>query len=173
METYYISDLHFGHENIISLCDRPYKNVEEMNRDIIEKWNDVVGKNDLVKILGDVGLPRNKKDVSDIIELVKQLNGNKELIIGNHDKLLIKDEDFCKLFSKIGYYSEIKDNGRKVVLSHYPIEEWNGYFKGSYHIHGHVHNSDNGLKRMFKRFNVGVEVIGYIPRTLDELENSV
>ena len=54
METFFISDCHFGHKNIIKYCNRPYFSVEEMNEDIISKWNKKVAKNDLIYIIGDL-----------------------------------------------------------------------------------------------------------------------
>jgi calcineurin-like phosphoesterase family protein len=52
---------------------------------------------------------------------------------------------------------------------HYPIEEWDGFFRGSYHLYGHVHNNDNGLRIIDRRYNVGVDVNDFEPKTLDEL----
>ena len=171
MKIYYISDLHFSHENIIKLCNRPYKTIEEMDEDIINKWNSIVTPNDVVRILGDVALARSKDDVEKAIKLVKRLNGNKSLIVGNHDAKLLKDERFRQLFSSIKHYSKVTDSGRKVILSHYPIEEWDGFYKGYIHLHGHVHNNDVNLKKINNRYNVSLEVLGYKPRTLDELIN--
>ena len=51
---YYTSDLHLFHDNIIRLCNRPYKNVYEMNDDIVERWNNKVKPDDDVYILGDM-----------------------------------------------------------------------------------------------------------------------
>ena len=62
---------------------------------------------------------------------------------------------------------EARDNERKVVLFHYPIEEWNGFYVGSYHLHGHIHNTT--VTHIDRRYNVSVDVINYTPVTLDEL----
>ena len=77
---YFTSDTHFGHANIIKFCNRPFKNVEEMNQKLIENWNSVVGPNDLVFHLGDFafgGQPLWRY-------IREQLNGNIILIKGNH-----------------------------------------------------------------------------------------
>lgn len=169
MSTFYISDLHFCHKNIIDFCNRPYLTVEEMNEDLVAKWNSVVTPNDVVRILGDVAFPKSQEDIENTIKLVKRLNGNKTLIIGNHDHKLLKDERFIKLFSSIENYMVTKDEGRKVILFHYPVEEWDGFYKGAIHLYGHVHNNDVGLKEIDNRYNVSADVIGLIPRTLTEL----
>lgn len=164
---YYISDMHFNHEGIIRICNRPYSNCEEMEEDIVDKWNKKVKSNDEVYILGDISY---KSSVQKAVSILKRLNGKKYLIKGNHDKY-----SFCVDIRTNGQvewvkdYAEIDDNGRMVVLFHYPIEDWNGQYHGSYHLYGHVHNNDNNYKIMPRRYNVGVEVIGYEPRTLDEL----
>lgn len=56
MEIYFTSDLHLGHDNIIRFCNRPFSSVEEMNDRIIQNYNSIVHKNDLVYILGDFNL---------------------------------------------------------------------------------------------------------------------
>ena len=163
---YYTSDLHIGHENIIRLCKRPYSNGREMSVDLIRRWNNKVTANDTVYILGDMFF--RYEDIDVVKTTLKQLNGKKILIKGNHDNFLnqIKWQDY---FSTVKDIMKIKDNGRDVVLMHYPIEEWDGFFRGSYHLYGHVHNSDNGLRVIDRRYNVGVDVNDFEPKTLDEL----
>ena len=169
MKIYYISDLHFSHEKIIKFCNRPYKTIEEMDEDIINKWNSIVTPNDVVRILGDIALPKSKDDVEKAIKLVKRLNGKKSLIIGNHDTELLEEERFRQLFSSIKHYDKVTDNGRNVILSHYPIEEWDGFYKGYIHLYGHIHNNNVNLKKLDNRYNVSLEVLDYKPKTLDEI----
>lgn len=164
---YYISDTHFYHENIIRMCNRPYNNTQEMNEDIIHKWNNKVKPNDEVYILGDFVYKTSQQNAFTIL---KQLNGKKYFIRGNHDKeSLAISLRTSGLVEWVSDYKVIDDNGRMVVLFHYPIEDWNGQYHGSYHLYGHVHNNDNNYKKMSRRYNVSVELIGYEPRTLDEL----
>lgn len=173
MAIYYISDLHFNHARIIELCDRPYNNVKEMNEDMIKKWNSVVTDKDTVYFLGDAGLPRNVADQKAIAELMKKLNGKKHLLQGNHDHKLVKDTYFRKIFESISEYKRISDDGRTVILSHYPFEDWDGKFRGSFHIHGHIHNNKEAVKTVIpNRINVSAEVINYTPMTLDQLLNN-
>ena len=78
---YITSDTHFSHKNIIEYCDRPYTNPEEMNKDLISKWNSVVKEDDIVLHLGDVGFGL----VEELSPIIQGLNGHKILIRGNHD----------------------------------------------------------------------------------------
>ena len=78
---YFIADTHFYHENIIKYCNRPLKNSKQMNEYIVNKWNSVVTKDDIVYHLGDVGFG----STDELKELVGRLNGTKILIRGNHD----------------------------------------------------------------------------------------
>ena len=163
---YYTSDLHIGHENIMRLCKRPYDRIHQMNADIIYKWNQKVKPEDTVYILGDMFF--KFQDIQYVKDVLKMLKGKKILIKGNHDHFLnqINRRDY---FDKVCDYLKIKDNGRDVVLMHYPIEEWDGFFRGSYHLNGHVHNSDNGLRKIDRRYNAGVDVNDFEPKTIDEL----
>lgn len=164
---YYISDTHFFHTRIIEICNRPYKSVEEMNEDIIQKWNKKIKDSDDVYFLGDFAL---KGSDDEVIEVAKRLKGKIHFIQGNHDKVeLLEELKKRNLIEDYAIYREIEDNGRRVVLFHYPIEDWNGQYKGSYHVFGHIHNTQNNYKIMPRRFNAGVEVIGYEPQTLDSL----
>lgn len=164
---YYISDLHLSDKNIIKNCNRLFYNIEEMNEEIIKRWNSVISSNDTVYLLGDVAFPRNLKEIEQIIFLVKQLNGIKILIKGNHDCRLLRNQEFRGLFQDIQQYVEIIDGGRRVVLMHYPLEDWNNKFHGSFHLHGHIHN--NQLSARENRYNVSCDVIDFTPKMLDEL----
>ena len=142
---FYISDMHFYHERLIKMFDnRPFESVEQMNAHMISQWNKKVKPNDEVVILGDFSYEKGEKTN----EILKALNGRLYLVTGNHD-FFVDDPDFDKnRFVWIKPYAEMKDNGRKVVLSHYPIFTYNGQFrvneKGeytTYMLYGHVHNS--------------------------------
>lgn len=143
---YYISDLHFSHENLNTNMDnRGFSNKETMNEHMIRQWNSRVRKNDDVIILGDFCISRDGKEVNEILNALK---GRKYLIVGNHDKFL-DDRSFDPgKFVWIKEYAELKDNKRKVILSHYPIMCYNGQYyqneKGdpkTVMLYGHVHNT--------------------------------
>ena len=167
---FYTADLHFNHKKIIEYCNRPFSNIEDMNNTIINNWNNKVSKNDTVYILGDFGYVQGKEAK----EILSKLNGNKYLIIANHDKFL-NDKSFNKnSFKDIYYYCELKDCNKKVVLFLYPIFEWNGYYHNSIHLFGHVHISNkfySNIPPIFKNkaFNVGVDVNNFEPVSLEEI----
>ena len=164
---YYISDLHLFHNKIIEKYNRPFASIEEMHDCIIKNWRNTVQKNDIVYILGDLGMYH----AHEIAEIISSLPGNKILITGNHDSWNLKHTPLRKCFKEISIYKEIIDAGRRVVLFHYPLEEWNGFYRGFYHVHGHVHESADGvpLSNRERRYNACVEFCDYRPMTLDEL----
>ena len=144
---YYIADLHFFHEGLNDNMDcRGFLSVEEMNAYVLERWNAKVRPGDDVVILGDVSLG-NAEQTSG---LLRQLNGRLYLIEGNHDHVIRHRKFDASLFQWIRPYEELRDNKRKVVLSHYPIFCYNGqYRKGehgeplTYMLYGHVHNTQD------------------------------
>ena len=78
--TYFIADTHFGHSGIISLCDRPFANADEMDMFMVEMWNNKISGNDTVYIVGDMFYKHKEPD-----SILRQLKGKKRLIVGNHD----------------------------------------------------------------------------------------
>ena len=160
---YFTSDLHLGHRAAIHLCERPFKDVEEMNRKVIENWNSFIRQNDTIYILGDLS---HRISVNQANELIKQLNGKKILIKGNHDKGY--DES---LFEEICMFKEINLYGISISLMHYPMLEWPKSRHGSLHIHGHQHNKADYNERMkeqgIHRYDAGVDANSYYPVSLD------
>lgn len=108
----------------------------------------------------------------EIGNILNNLPGHKILITGNHDFKNIHSGSYKKVFDKITSYLEIEDNGRNVILFHYPIEDWNGKYREYYHLHGHIHNNEDSLSQKERRFNVSAEVVDYTPVSLDELEQN-
>lgn len=158
------SDCHYGHKNIIRFCNRPFKDVVEMRESLIKNWNDRVTYQDSVYVLGDFSFEKNDEDTSNILN---RLNGQKFLVLGNHDNHL-KSKSLSK-FSWVKNYYELRDGDNKLVLFHFPISVWNKGHHGSYHLHGHVHGSHNDCK--IRRYDVGVDVVNhnYAPVSLDEI----
>ena len=166
---YYISDTHFGHENVISFDNRPFQNANEMDKAIIDNWNSRVTDNDTVYILGDLCY-RNSKAPE---WYLSQLRGHKHLIVGNHDEKTLKSVEALKYLESINQILRIKDNSQKIVLCHYPLAEWQGFDSGALHIYGHIHNCKrnayNYMKTLPTAYNCGCPIVNYTPATLDEL----
>lgn len=166
---YYTGDLHFGHKNVLKFDKRPFSDIEEMDRVLIENWNSRVTKNDQIYILGDIAL-HNEKSYS---WYLSRLKGQKHLVVGNHDRKLLKDDDAMGYFVSVDHYLEMTDDGKHLVLSHYPIAEWNGFYGDNWHLYGHIHNNTKGVYQYMKQFdralNAGCMINNYIPVTFQEL----
>lgn len=176
--TYYISDLHFGHGNIVRLCGRPYADVEQMDAALIENWNRRVKKNDVVYLLGDVVWDKKK-----VAYYMEQLAGKKILIAGNHDADWVKREACRAHFEAVMPYLETHLEGHPITMCHYPLLEWRDSREDTprklgYHIHGHIHNRiSEEYRQMYLRvhaLNAGVDINGFMPVTFRELlENNM
>ena len=169
---FYTSDLHIGHKNALRFDNRPFETIDEMERTIIERWNNKVSDSDSVYILGDV-FYNYKKDPKTFL---KSLKGHLNLITGNHDYGLIMNEDAVSCFESVNNLKQIIDNDRRVVMCHFPIIAWNKSHFGSYHVYGHVHSKiDEDTVYMMKKekaFNAGCMINNYEPCTLEELEEN-
>src|SRR5574344_2194046 len=102
---FYTSDLHLGHANVIRFDNRPFRNVEEMDEALIHNWNNRVSNNDTVYIVGDLCY----RSAKDSCEYLSRLNGNKKLIIGNHDSCILKNNRAMSYFSSIESTMSIAD----------------------------------------------------------------
>lgn len=164
---FYISDLHLFDERVFRLCNRNLDFVL-FNQKLKDNWNSRVRKNDLVYVVGDVSGDLWNETIATFIDT---LNGEKILILGNHDSCAINK--YKKVFKRVVDVLYIKDNNRDVFLCHYPTMDWFGMNRDSYHIYGHIHNKNlPEIKAYYKNrlaFNVSCDVIGFTPRTLDEL----
>lgn len=158
MATFFISDLHLGHQNMA--VKRGFKDPYEMYCVIAENWNKVVSKRDKVYILGDVAMETHK-----FYFLLDTLNGIKEVILGNHDepnhvKELLK-------YAKVSGLQSYKQKGyEKVFLSHSPIHPSELEYRAKYNIHGHVHENTLPDKRYI---NVSCEAVDYTPQLFNNL----
>lgn len=159
------SDIHFGHTNILKFCphSRKFKDVQDMNEGIINNWNMVVSPEDTTYILGDVAFCNDQKAQY----LINRLNGKKILIVGNHDKKLIKSSIFSDCFEEIHDYYTLNHNKDKIIMFHYPIYEWDGMHRGTYHLYGHLHGSKIPVKG--RLMDVGMDTNNCIPYDLDEV----
>lgn len=166
---FFTSDLHFGHNNILKYENRPFKDINEMDIQLIRNWNAVVGKNDEVYILGDVSF---HKDSHKTLNILRKLNGRKYLILGNHDKNIIKDSKLREQFEWVQDYSKITIDGVKVVMFHFPIQVWDERHHNAIHLYGHIHSNVGKHTMEYdipNSYNVGVDVNNYTPVSFEEI----
>lgn len=156
---FFTSDTHFGHKRIPEFC--PYTrpqgvSPEEMDEIMIKRWNEVVPKNGTVFNLGDVTFWR---DYDKLANIYRRLNGQHHIILGNHDELVIEnrrrliDDGFVQ---SIRDYHEIRVEGHKVNLFHFPMAVWNKNHHGAFHLYGHCHGS---FKAVGKQMDVGWDTL--------------
>ena len=183
---YFTSDTHFNHKNIVEFCNRPFRtldghaDLQAMNRAIIQAWNSRVQPGDVVYHLGDFGMGSWKEWKA----LREKLNGSIILISGNHDRKLaewLKPSDVATTnitLSAMGrpdiYLAHAPPSNddiaryKEVVVLPIPPE-------ARIMLCGHVHDKWAYKEvrladgRMLKCYNVGVDVRGYVPQTLDEI----
>jgi calcineurin-like phosphoesterase family protein len=148
------SDLHLDHKNIIKYCNRPFRDVHEMNYWLIKNWNKTVGKQDTVYFLGDLALTRGNKQR--VIGFIHSLNGKKIFIRGNHDRFLKSYRHFI-----------LKYEGKSFYLVHNPANipaDWDGWV-----ICGHTHQHSPFIDKNKKRINVSPEVTNYTPVNINKI----
>lgn len=162
---YFTSDQHLGHPAIIQMQNRPFQNVEDMNRTIINNYNSRVHKDDTVYILGDIC---HRLKVEEANDLIADLNGRKYLIIGNHDKKY--DE---RLFEGVYDFKTVSLHGKYFALMHYPMLSWPKSHQGNYQLHGHIHarNDYNFQNKMdgIRRYDVGVDANEFCPVSVEQI----
>ena len=172
--TFFTADLHLGHANILQHCDRPFGSVEEMDETIIANWNSRVTNKDDVWILGDFAF----RTAVSAEAYLKNLNGHKHLVKGNHDKSWMKGLDVAKYFETVNEIAETNVEHHKLVLCHYPMMSWNRSHYGSYLVFGHIHNDTNlsfwpMIRDNDHMLNAGVDINGFYPVEFrDLIENN-
>lgn len=169
---WFTSDYHLGHAGILRLCNRPFREVDEMAETIIERHNAVVAETDEVYDLGDFAFRCEPKYAA---ACLGRLNGRRKLLWGNHDKALrqalargLLDELIAS--GRVQFIGEAKPslhtilrinvNGQPIVLSHYGLRTWQGAFRGAWHVYGH---SRGNLPPFHKSFDVGVDANEFHP----------
>lgn len=164
MNRFFTSDHHFGHANIIKLCNRPFKTLHEMNEEMIARWNSEVGVNDEVYHVGDISLCNSKLTN----EILYALHGKIYLINGNHDKTA-RDNKVKGRFGWIKDYHELTIDGVKIILCHYAFRVWNKSHHGSWHLYGHSHGTlpDDPCARSM---DVGVDPNNFTPLSYDDIK---
>lgn len=171
---HFTSDFHVGHTNILKFDKRPFQDVNEMHQTLIQNWNECVNENDIVFYLGDFSY----RDNSLAKWFRDQLNGKIYFICGNHDRV----RDISKLgFERIYEYGteisiedkDLKKGFQDIVLCHYPILSWNKSHYGSWHLHGHCHQSiakNPDMEWYYKRKVIDMGANGHEYRPLSYLD---
>lgn len=162
------SDTHFGHENIIRYCNRPFANAKEMDDAIRTKWNETVKDGDIVYHLGDVYFGAKIGNNEEPEDFLKTLKGRKRLLLGNHDEL--KNGVLQRSFQKVGLWRKFSEFG--LILTHVPVHESTLYetpdanFPCYINVHGHIHDkaAPSGM-----HFNASVEWLEYGLINVDEI----
>lgn len=168
---WFTSDTHFGHERVLGFCDRPWDTIAAMNRDLVDEINRWVAPEDTLYHLGDYSF---KMTLEDAANLRKRIScKDVHLVPGNHDK------DWSQPAVSWAFTVEkpitvLKIDKLKLVLSHYPMADWQGMSHESIHLHGHIHTRGmkyNELNRMqgLYRYDVGVDANDFRPICLDEV----
>lgn len=176
MTTWFTSDTHFGHANIIKYCNRPFKDAEEMNEILIQNWNSVVKDGDFVYHLGDfaMGVGDEGKKNRFSANIRRRLNGEIDYILGNHDPNWTKE--FCDChgtpvdnpgFLRASHYQEVRVHGQKIILFHYGMRTWHHDLRGVWQVYGHSHTQ---LKPYGKSCDVGVDEWNFTPVSFDQLK---
>lgn len=177
-ETWFTSDTHFGHRNIIEYCNRPFDSVDDMNEALVTYWNETVGINDTVIHVGDFAMGK----IADTLPIVGMLNGEILLVPGNHDRCwegVRKGQiKWCGKYLDAGFSGILGSTTSwwEFLVCHFPYvgdsrheerySEWRPADFGAPLIHGHVHDiwQVNG-----NQINVGTDVWNYRPVNIDTI----
>ena len=168
-----------GHRNIIGLCSRPFEDVDEMEREIIARHNELVAPNDEVYDLGDFAYRCPPEHASDCL---RRLNGRRTMLWGNHDKPLRQAlrQGLLDDLVQSGRVTFVGDpdprfqtglrvviDGQRIVLGHYAQRTWQGAFRGAWHLFGHSHGNLNPFR---KSLDVGIDAWAFRPASIEEIQ---
>lgn len=175
--TFFTSDTHFNHANIIRFCNRPFKDVEQMNDVMIANWNSVIGKDDTVFHLGDFCLG----GAAEWTKILDRLNGKIFLIMGNHDLKNIR-QGFISRFEHVAMQIRIEIGKKRIYLCHYPFLCFEGSYKDDvWQLFGHVHTrrSNSGidagrLQYLYPtQYDVGVDNNNFTPVSFGQVKRII
>jgi calcineurin-like phosphoesterase family protein len=161
----FTADTHFRHPQVIKHCKRPFISCEEMDEEMVRRWNDTVRKSDTVIHAGDFAISRSKEDDEAIIDIFSRLNGRKFLVPGNH---CLKTPVVLNLkwAAPPKLRLDIRSHRTTFIISHYPMRTWPGMVGGSIQIYGHHHGRLPGIGN---QIDVGVDSFEFRPVTTEEI----
>jgi calcineurin-like phosphoesterase family protein len=167
---WFTSDHHFGHKNIIAFSKRPFADTDEMNAEMIKRWNEKVQADDIVYHLGDFALMSAGK----LRQLRAQLNGKICLIAGNHESAALDCPD-CFEWIKDYHELTVADSDahkgeRFIVLLHYAMKVWNASHYGTWHLYGHSHGELADDETSLS-IDVGVDCHNFYPLSYEDVKN--
>lgn len=160
VKTYFTADTHFGHATMLKAGRRPFATTAEMDEALVASWNSVVTNADEVWHLGDFAY---KSEPGRAAQLFARLKGTKRLVRGNHDEA----ETLALGWAEVVDFKELVVDSNRVVLSHYPMREWPGFFRGNLHLFGHCHGTMPGSRTCL---DAGVDNVGFVPQRLAQLK---
>lgn len=160
MTIFFTSDLHLGHKKVISLSNRPFASVEEMDEELITRFNSRVGPHDTVYDLGDTYF-KNPKNYAG------RLNGNIIRIKGSHDHDI--KEPYMLVITPNNLVDEYGEK-ISITLCHYAMRSWEKSHYASWHLYGHHHGL---LESYGLSFDIGVDCWNYYPLSLEEVKEKM
>ena len=174
--TFFTSDTHFNHANIIKFCNRPFKDVEQMNESMIANWNRVVGMDDTVFHLGDFCLG----GAAEWTKVLDRLNGKIYLILGNHDLKNMR-QGFIGRFEHVAMQMHITIGKQRIYLCHYPFLCFEGGYREVWQLFGHVHSRNNNtgldaerLQYLYPtQYDVGVDNNDFTPVSFEQVNQII
>lgn len=166
-DVFFTSDEHYGHENMLKFCNRPFVSLDEQMKRMIERHNDKVSRGARVYHLGDIFWRTLPVEVA--FDIMSQLKGQHFFIYGNHDELMEGDPRLRSRFVWCKNLAEVKPflAFPKIVLCHYAMRVWNGSHKGSWHLYGHSHAQLPEPESL--SFDCGVDGHNYEPWSIEEV----
>ena len=176
-KVFFTSDTHFGHESIIRYCNRPFRNAEEMNAELIRRWQETVPEDGIVFHLGDFA-HGNARLWNDILSA---LPGRKYLILGNHDIKALR-QGYMGRFELVAQQMTIRVGGQAIVLNHNPFLCYGGSYRDVWQLFGHVHSGpachtglDHPRLRMLfpLQYDVGVDNNDFRPISFAEVKAKI
>ena len=174
---FFTSDTHFNHTNILHYCNRPFKDVWQMNEMIISNWNRVVGPDDVIFHLGDFCLG----GAAEWNNILDRLNGRIYLIIGNHDLKNIR-QGVMERFEHVAMSMCIQVGKKKIYLNHFPYLCFDGgSHADTWQLFGHVHTQSNNtgidanrLQYLYpNQLDVGVDNNNFTPISFAEVQAKI
>jgi calcineurin-like phosphoesterase family protein len=157
-KTFFTSDIHLFHNNIIKYDNRPFDNVEQMHEAFVLNWNSVVPKDGTTIILGDLAMGGSEK-AEQVYEILKELNGEIYLVPGNHDNYIFKHKGIMERIVVLPQLYEFYLDNQYIVMCHYPLYSWNKMGHNSWMLHGHQHGRGN--LKTGKILDIGISSPGY------------